>query len=327
MVKKEKVYRKQTSQQSEMEKSYEVLAEIYDMIQENQEQDAWMPDLLSALFSYKKKHKKKNLRLLDLGCGTGSFALELAARGEQVVGIDLALPMLRRCDQKWQEGLREMGYDQNSKEASQLVLLQQDICSLDLTVLPSSLQTFDFAYAFFDTLNHISLSSLEALLKGLSQVLQPEAVFLFDLLSLAYIENYLEEMDYAEQWKDKAFFWSTRYSREKQEIEHNFTLFSQIRHGAKEVPLEEEQATCSAEHSKTEKQEVSLTKGQGNEGLSSIQEEKTYYERKEARLLEYYHQPEQVEELLRKYGFVIRPMSQFGPEDRLVYYCIYKPAS
>ena len=35
--------------------------------------------------------------VLDLACGTGRHAVELAARGYQVVGFDLSLAMLARA--------------------------------------------------------------------------------------------------------------------------------------------------------------------------------------------------------------------------------------
>jgi ubiquinone/menaquinone biosynthesis C-methylase UbiE len=42
----------------------------------------------------------QGLRILDAGCGTGNFTLELAARGAEVVGVDHAAAMLRRAQAK-----------------------------------------------------------------------------------------------------------------------------------------------------------------------------------------------------------------------------------
>jgi len=39
-------------------------------------------------------------RILDAGCGTGIFTLDLLSRGSTVVGIDLSLPMLARARRK-----------------------------------------------------------------------------------------------------------------------------------------------------------------------------------------------------------------------------------
>jgi SAM-dependent methyltransferase len=42
----------------------------------------------------------KNLRILDIGCGTGRHAIELARRGYQVTGIDLSANQLVRAREK-----------------------------------------------------------------------------------------------------------------------------------------------------------------------------------------------------------------------------------
>jgi ubiquinone/menaquinone biosynthesis C-methylase UbiE len=39
--------------------------------------------------------------ILDAGCGTGIFTLDLLASGAKVVGLDLSLPMLRRAGKKF----------------------------------------------------------------------------------------------------------------------------------------------------------------------------------------------------------------------------------
>ncbi|RKZ91322.1 MAG: class I SAM-dependent methyltransferase [Candidatus Parabeggiatoa sp. nov. 1] len=42
----------------------------------------------------------KSKRILDIGCGTGRHAIELAKRGYQVTGIDLSESQLKRAEQK-----------------------------------------------------------------------------------------------------------------------------------------------------------------------------------------------------------------------------------
>jgi SAM-dependent methyltransferase len=60
--------------------------------------------------------------LLDLGCGTGRHAVELASRGYEVVGFDLSLPMLARAGDEAQDrgvklnfvqgDMREMSFEE-----------------------------------------------------------------------------------------------------------------------------------------------------------------------------------------------------------------------
>jgi SAM-dependent methyltransferase len=51
--------------------------------------------------------RKKDVKILDIGCGTGRHALELAKRGYDIVGIDLSASLLQRAREKAAErGLR-----------------------------------------------------------------------------------------------------------------------------------------------------------------------------------------------------------------------------
>ncbi len=45
----------------------------------------------------------KNIRILDIGCGTGRHSIELAKRGYSVTGIDLSESMLKRAKEKAKE--------------------------------------------------------------------------------------------------------------------------------------------------------------------------------------------------------------------------------
>lgn len=45
----------------------------------------------------------KNVRILDIGCGTGRHSIELAKRGYNVVGVDLSASQLRRAKEKASE--------------------------------------------------------------------------------------------------------------------------------------------------------------------------------------------------------------------------------
>jgi ubiquinone/menaquinone biosynthesis C-methylase UbiE len=44
---------------------------------------------------------RQDERIIDLGCGTGDLAVEIAASGARVVGVDASEEMLRRARDKW----------------------------------------------------------------------------------------------------------------------------------------------------------------------------------------------------------------------------------
>ena len=51
-------------------------------------------------FIEKEINYDRNIRILDIGCGTGRHSIELAKRGYKVVGIDLSESMLKRAKEK-----------------------------------------------------------------------------------------------------------------------------------------------------------------------------------------------------------------------------------
>ncbi len=51
-------------------------------------------------FIEKEINADKNLRILDIGCGTGRHSIELAKRGYSVTGIDLSLTQINRAKEK-----------------------------------------------------------------------------------------------------------------------------------------------------------------------------------------------------------------------------------
>lgn len=54
-------------------------------------------------FIEKEINFEKSVKILDVGCGTGRHAIELARRGYQVVGVDLSDSQLARARQKAEE--------------------------------------------------------------------------------------------------------------------------------------------------------------------------------------------------------------------------------
>ncbi|MBN2103570.1 class I SAM-dependent methyltransferase [bacterium] len=54
-------------------------------------------------FIEKEIHYNKEIRILDIGCGTGRHSIELAKRGYHIVGIDLSESLLKRAKDKASE--------------------------------------------------------------------------------------------------------------------------------------------------------------------------------------------------------------------------------
>lgn len=101
-------------------------------------------------------------RLLDLGCGAGHQAKRLADAGYDVTGIDLSARML----------------DHARARAPDCDFVLADARDFDLGDVPP----FDVVYAFYDTLNHIlEVDGLLSVFRRVRRVLRSGGTFIFDL--------------------------------------------------------------------------------------------------------------------------------------------------
>jgi len=103
--------------------------------------------------------------ILDLGCGNGELARELAKRGHRgsYLGVDFSLPLLQHAN--------------SQPEGFSATFLQADLTTLDILSILDDLP-FDFIFAFA-VLHHIpSLSLRLNIIKKIFQWLKPEGSFI-----------------------------------------------------------------------------------------------------------------------------------------------------
>lgn len=102
--------------------------------------------------------------MLDLACGTGSFTVELAKKGYEMIGVDISEDMLAQAQSKvWEEEL-------------DVLLLCQDMTKLDL------FGTIDAAVCMLDSLNHLDCA--DDVKKAIAKVglfMNPNGIFVFDV--------------------------------------------------------------------------------------------------------------------------------------------------
>jgi len=81
-------------------------------------------------FIEKEINKDKNCKILDIGCGTGRHAIELAKRGYNVTGIDLSESMIEKAREK----ARASGLDVNLQVADARNLSFEDQFNLVIMI-------------------------------------------------------------------------------------------------------------------------------------------------------------------------------------------------
>lgn len=102
-------------------------------------------------------------RVLDLGCGFGRHAVELAARGYDVTGVDLSAPML------------EMARAQASERKVSVKLEQRDMRSL------SGLGPFGACICIYTVLGYFDDAENASVIAAIADVLEPGARLALDL--------------------------------------------------------------------------------------------------------------------------------------------------
>lgn len=139
---------------------YGNFAAFYDALTENVDYSAWAEYLL-AVFA---RHSGKTEQLLDLACGSGSLALELAARGTDVIGVDASPDMLAVAGEKM------------AAAGQNVMLLCQDMRQLDLY------GTVNGAVCMLDSLNHLlHVADLAEVFRRLGLFIEPDGLLVFDV--------------------------------------------------------------------------------------------------------------------------------------------------
>lgn len=103
-------------------------------------------------------------KLLDVACGEGSFAVEMARKGWSVTGVDLSEEMLRLATHRAKH------------EEVQVNFVKQDMRFIDYQ------NEFDLVTCWFDSLNFLTTQDdLQSAFNSISRSLKPNGWFLFDM--------------------------------------------------------------------------------------------------------------------------------------------------
>jgi SAM-dependent methyltransferase len=107
--------------------------------------------------------------VLDVGCGYGRHAMELAARGFHVVGVDLSLPLLLR------------GADEAQRRGLDINFVHADMREMDFDA------QFDGAYCLFSTFGFFDDETNKKTAALIAKALKPGAKFMLEILNRDYV--------------------------------------------------------------------------------------------------------------------------------------------
>jgi len=112
---------------------------------------------------------KPGHHVLDIGCGYGRHAMELAARGFHVLALDLSLPLLLR------------GADEAQRRGLSINFVHADMRELAYD------GQFDGAYCVFSTFGFFDDDTNKRVAQGIARSLKPGGRFILDILNRDYI--------------------------------------------------------------------------------------------------------------------------------------------
>ncbi|NJD04119.1 MAG: class I SAM-dependent methyltransferase [Ruminiclostridium sp.] len=162
-------------------------------------------DYIEELF---QRNNTRPSMILDLGCGTGSFCMEMAARGYEMIGIDLSPEMLSCAQAKALDKKLDILY------------LNQDITCFELY------GTVDAIVCLMDTLNYITYKNdIKHVLNLVNNYLNPGGLFIFDLNSRYKLENILGNNVFCNNDSDVAYIWQNSYDKTKGICRFDLTFF------------------------------------------------------------------------------------------------------
>lgn len=183
---------------------YKDFANYYDRLMRDVDYGQWA-EYIIKLF---ERNKLKPCLIADLGCGTGSFCLEMAHRGYEMIGIDISAEMLSCARQKALDA------------DADILFLNQDMTSFELY------GTVDAITCLMDSINYITYKNdLKRLFKLAANYLNPEGLFIFDVNSPYKFENILSSNVFCETDKEASYIWQNCYDKSSRLCRFDLSFF------------------------------------------------------------------------------------------------------
>ena len=154
---------------------------------------------------------RESMTLLDLCCGTGTLACMLAARGHELIGVDVSEEMLALAQEKAEQGefrIRPM-------------FLCQEAVELDLY------GTVEGAYCSLDALNYLPPEELGELVRRLHLFIEPGGRLALDIHSPEHLRA-LDGQVFVDESEDLLCLWRAEFDEGEAALFYGMDIFSRI---------------------------------------------------------------------------------------------------
>lgn len=183
---------------------YNDFAYYYDRLMGDVDYSQWADYIIDIFERYDRKPEL----IADLGCGTGSFCVEMDKRGYEMIGIDASVEMLSCARQKALDS------------GSEVLFLNQNITEFELY------GTVDVITCLMDSLNYITYKNdLKRFFRLVNNYLNPGGLFIFDINSPYKFENVLASNVFYETSEDVSYIWQNSYDKKSEVCRFDLTFF------------------------------------------------------------------------------------------------------
>ncbi|MGI6122629.1 MAG: class I SAM-dependent DNA methyltransferase [Acetivibrionales bacterium] len=189
---------------------YTRFADIYDRLTHDINYTKWADYLQSAFSKFDRDPKL----ILELGCGTGSLAIELSKRGYDMIALDSSTSMLNKASEKAREAKTD------------ILFLNQDMRNFELY------GTVDAIICLLDSINYIkSLNDIKKTFNLVRNYLNPGGLFIFDVNSPYKLSTVLGNQIFYELDDDISWIWQNTYNHKTKTTTFDLTFFVRNKDG------------------------------------------------------------------------------------------------
>lgn len=183
---------------------YTNFAYIYDKLMYDINYKEWA-DYIQSIFKLNNLSPKT---VLDLGCGTGNFCIEMSKRGYEMIGVDISTDMLMCAKEK------------SLCEDVDILYLNQDMANFELY------GTVDVVISLMDSINYITYKNdLKRLFKLVKNYLNPGGLFIFDINTTYKLEKVLGGNVFYDVGEELSYIWDNSYDKKKKLCQFDLTFF------------------------------------------------------------------------------------------------------
>lgn len=181
---------------------YSDFARVYDTFMNNIPYGEWVEFLTNKIKEY-----NDGCRILELGCGTGTFSFLMEEKGYSVVGIDCAPDMIKEANRKAKKVKSGCRF-----ELQDMRVIEQE-------------EEFDNVISVCDSMNYLLEEfDLQSTFDGIASVLKKGGLFVFDMKTEEFYKS-LGDNVFVDENEDGCYIWKNFYDEESRDNSYELTFF------------------------------------------------------------------------------------------------------